>query len=61
MPAVTYPPRANGNGIGAPRYELAPEPPTRTDLAIAAALVLASTTLVGLGIWKAAELVADAT
>lgn len=58
-----HPARSNGNGERVetvPRFERV-EPPSRRDLAIAAVLVAASATLVGLGLWKAAELVADAT
>ena len=61
-----YPPRLHELGpngdLGRPvDFDLTEhQPPERRWLALGCGLVLASATLVGLGIWKATELVADA-
>ena len=64
----TLPPRPpdetqrNGNPTLPADWGLEPprEPPTGADLLLAGVLVLCSATLVGLGVWKAIELVTDA-
>jgi len=43
-----------------PRFDELVEPPSRLELAGLGVAMLVSATLVGLGVWKAAELIADA-